>query len=89
MNPHCPLSKPMTVLLTENEALCRQLAKLQARASELLQQRAAEIEQLNCAIDFLKSELNQRDAMITFLQTKLHAFRCVPAERPVRQLVCK
>ncbi len=89
MNARCPLNKTMTVLLTENEALCRQLAKLQARASTLLQQRAAEIEQLNSAIEFLKTELNQRDAMITFLQTKLQAFRYVKTERPVRQLVCK
>ncbi len=89
MSPRCPLNKTTNVLLAENEALCRQLGKLQCRASELLQQRAAEIDQLNSAIDFLKSELNQRDAVIAFLQTKLQAFRYVKTERPVRQLVCK
>jgi predicted RNase H-like nuclease (RuvC/YqgF family) len=65
----------MDTLLIENDALCRQLAKLQQRASELIQKRSAEIEQLNMVVQYLSAELHDRDAMILFLRTKLQEFR--------------
>lgn len=72
-------------LLKENDALCRQLAKLQQRASELIQQRSAEVEQLNAVVEYLSTELNDKDAMIMFLRTKLREFRKIP-EPPQRIL---
>lgn len=62
-------------LLHENQTLCSQLAKLQKRASELLHQKAVEIEQLYAAMDFLSSELKQRDQEIAYLRAKLEEFR--------------
>lgn len=67
--------KSMDTLLTENDALCRQLAKLQQRASELIQKRSAEVEQLTTIVEYLSSELHERDAMILFLRVKLQEFR--------------
>ncbi|BET26228.1 hypothetical protein EV673_0674 [Limnobacter thiooxidans] len=87
------LNKSVDALLSENNALCRQLASLQARASELIQKRSAEVEQLNTVVEFLNVELHHRDAMILFLQTKLQEFRKMtelPAGgRADNQLVCK
>ncbi|MBU0783344.1 MAG: hypothetical protein KJ798_09320 [Gammaproteobacteria bacterium] len=68
-------NKSVDSLLSENDALCRQLAKLQQRASEIIQRRSAEVEQLTSAVEFLSSELHDRDAMIVFLRTKLQEFR--------------
>lgn len=72
-------------LLQENDALCRQLARLQQRASELIQQRSAEVEQLNTVVEYLNTELHDREAMILFLRTKLREFRKIP-EPPPRML---
>ncbi|MCR2747656.1 hypothetical protein [Limnobacter parvus] len=72
-------------LLKENDALCRQLAKLQQRASELIQQRSAEVEQLNAVVEYLSTELTAKDAMILFLRTKLREFRKIP-DSPQRML---
>ena len=87
------VTQTMDTLLIENDALCRQLAKLQQRASELIQKRSAEVEQLNTVVEFLNVELHHRDAMILFLQTKLQEFRKMtelPAGgRADNQLVCK
>lgn len=69
------MNKSLDHLLSENDALCRQLAKLQERASELIQKRSAEVEQLTTVVEFLNSELHDRDAMILFLRTKLHELR--------------
>lgn len=78
-------------LLLENDSLCRQLAKLQQRASELIQSRSAEVEQLNTVVQYLNSELNQREATIVFLQAKLREFRKMtePPKPVFDQLVCK
>ena len=69
------MSKSMDTLLIENDALCRQLAKLQERASELIQKRSAEVEQLTTVVAYLRAELHDREAMIVFLRTKLQEFR--------------
>ncbi|MBU0543158.1 MAG: hypothetical protein KKC58_12295 [Gammaproteobacteria bacterium] len=69
------MSKSMDTLLIENDALCRQLAKLQERASELIQKRSAEVEQLTTVVAYLSAELHDREAMIVFLRTKLQEFR--------------
>jgi predicted RNase H-like nuclease (RuvC/YqgF family) len=69
------MSKSMHTLLIENDALCRQLAKLQERASELIQKRSAEVEQLTTVVAYLSAELHDREAMIVFLRTKLQEFR--------------
>lgn len=69
------VNKSIDLLLCENDALCRQLARIQERANEIIQKRAAEVEQLTSAVEFLSSELHDRDAMILFLRTKLHEFR--------------
>lgn len=87
------LNQSIDALLTENEALCRQLAKLQQRASELIQKRSAEVEQLNTAVEFLNAELHEKDVLILFLRTKLQEFRKI-SELPAvtktgNQLVCK
>lgn len=84
----------MNSLLCENDALCRQLAKLQARASELIQKRSAEVEQLTTVVEYLNSELHQRDAMISFLRAKLQEFRKTPEldsqnELAPTQFVCR
>lgn len=75
------LNKSMDTLLMENDALCRQLAKLQERASELIQKRSAEVEQLTTVVEYLSAELHDRDAMILFLRAKLREFRKI-AELP-------
>ena len=49
------MNKSMDTLLIENDALCRQLAKLQARASELIQKRSAEVEQLTTVVKYLST----------------------------------
>ena len=87
------MNKSMDALLRENDSLCRQLAKLQQRASELIQQRSAEMEQLTTVVEYLSSELHDREAMILFLRTKLREFRKI-TEVPTLgnqhdQLVCK
>ena len=69
------MNKSMDTLLIENDALCRQLAKLQARASELIQKRSAEVEQLTTVVEYLSAELHNREAMILFLRAKLQEFR--------------
>ena len=69
------MNKSMDTLLIENDALCRQLAKLQERASELIQKRSAEVEQLTTVVAYLSAELHDREAMIVFLRTKLQEFR--------------
>jgi predicted RNase H-like nuclease (RuvC/YqgF family) len=85
--------KSVESLLSENDALCRQLAKLQQRASELIQKRAAEVEQLNTVVEYLNAELHDKDIMILFLRAKLQEFRKMtelPATGQARnQLVCK
>lgn len=68
-------NKSVDSLLSENDALCRQLAKLQQRASEIIQKRSAEVEQLNQVVEFLNAELHDKDVMILFLRTKLQEFR--------------
>ncbi|MDH4395271.1 MAG: hypothetical protein QE278_06310 [Limnobacter sp.] len=62
-------------LLMENQALCRQLARLQSRASEIIQQRTAEIEQLNHVVEYLSAELRCQTCKVRFLETKIEAFR--------------
>ena len=69
------MNKSMDTLLIENDALCRQLAKLQERASELIQKRSAEVEQLSTVVEYLSAELHDREAMILFLRAKLQEFR--------------
>lgn len=69
------MNKSMDTLLIENDALCRQLAKLQEHASELIQKRSAEVEQLSTVVEYLSAELHDREAMILFLRTKLQEFR--------------
>lgn len=87
------LNKSVDALLSENDALCRQLAKLQQRASELIQKRSAEVEQLNTVVEFLNSELREKDILILFLRAKLQEFRKItelPAvTKTANQLVCK
>lgn len=88
------MSKSINSLLCENDSLCRQLAKLQARASELIQKRSAEVEQLTTVVEYLNSEIHQRDAMISFLQAKLREFRKTPElnssnEYAADQFVCR
>lgn len=75
------VDKSVESLLKENDALCRQLGKLQQRASELIQQRSAEVEQLNAVVAYLSSELHDREAMILFLRTKLREFRKIQEPR--------
>lgn len=75
------VDKSVESLLKENDALCRQLGKLQQRASELIQQRSAEVEQLNTVVAYLSSELHDREAMILFLRTKLREFRKIQEPR--------
>ncbi|HEX4842406.1 MAG TPA: hypothetical protein VFV57_01950 [Limnobacter sp.] len=72
-------SKTLEQVLAENALLCRQLAKLQARASALIQQRGCELEQLGNAVEFLNARLKEREATIAFLQAKLQAFRKMSA----------
>jgi predicted RNase H-like nuclease (RuvC/YqgF family) len=69
------MNKTIDTLLIENDALCRQLAKLQQRASELIQKRSAEVEQLNTVVEYLNAQLHDRDAMILFLRAKLRELR--------------
>ncbi|WP_370262577.1 hypothetical protein [Limnobacter sp.] len=68
-------TKTLEQLLEENALLAGQLAKLQARASALLEQRGSELEQLNNALEYLHAQLKEREATIAFLQAKLCAFR--------------
>ena len=87
------LNLSVDALLSENDALCRQLARLQQRASELIQKRSAEVEQLNTVVEFLNAELHEKDVLILFLRTKLQEFRKI-SELPAsglatNQLVCK
>lgn len=65
----------MNHLLMENESLGRQLAHLQARASAIIQQRTAEIEQLNHVVEYLSAELRCQTCKVRFLETKIEAFR--------------
>lgn len=93
MKAAASLNKSVEALLAENEAMCRQLARLQQRASELIQKRSAEVEQLNTVVEFLNAELHDKDIMILFLRTKLQEFRKI-SEQPassfaINQLVCK
>lgn len=86
-------NKSVDTLLAENAALCRQLAKLQQRASELIQKRSAEVEQLSTVVEFLNTELHDREATIAFLRVKLSEFRKMSSQQPTPgyadQLVCK
>ena len=65
----------MNNLLIENEVLTRQLAHLQSRASEIIAQRGAEIEQLNHVIEYLSAELRCQKCRVRLLETKIDAFR--------------
>lgn len=69
------MNRSIDQLLNENNALCRQLAKLQQRASELIQKRSTEVEQLTMVVEYLSAELRNREAMIVFLRTKIGEFR--------------
>jgi predicted RNase H-like nuclease (RuvC/YqgF family) len=69
------MNKSMDTLRIVNDAVCRQLATLQARASELIQKRSAEVEQLTTVVEYLSAELHDREAMILFLRAKLQEFR--------------
>jgi hypothetical protein len=67
-------------LLIENEALSRQLARLQSRASELIQQRCAEIEQLNHVVEYLSAELRCQNCRVKFLETKIEMLRTLSTQ---------
>lgn len=87
------LNKSIDTVLSENDALCRQLAKLQQRASELIQKRTAELEQLGTVVEFLTAELHDRDATIAFLRVKLAEFHKGFEQKAsvgnVNQFICK
>lgn len=76
------LNKSVDTVLSENDALCRQLAKLQQRASELIQKRSAELDQLGTVVEFLTSELHDREATIAFLRVKLAEFHKGSEQKP-------